>query len=442
MMINNTFYKATAAIESNTVANRGILDIGGWLAPNVLMANNKDERKERLNKHGGYFLLAVLSPFVFMPLANRSSLKLLGVTKNLFGKESHIIQLSKKKLANNAGEMVKGIEELGKKGIENLFGKKIKIEKEFKAILNRFPDKEELRKKLIAAQKFQFMADFIPLGFIAGSIPWMTNDITKKQTGRSGFTAEFEMADKQYTEKMAEKHEKTKHKKMLAACAITLGNTLLIPTIVAKSLTTKTPGSFASVIKRNAHLFDYTKGIFVSLLPYFLIDVFADIPHWILASRDKHEMKDTSVRFGVALSIFFGGDYLLNNVVGRGLDRWRGTKLMNDDNFKNAGFFKKFLMPVNKFDKIKELEKVPENILKRTQKYAVGMYWGNMLAIMLALGFGTPYVLNKILKANIKNDMNNDKNDSHTTKALKNFKTFIEQNDINSSNLLIKFKCT
>jgi len=409
--VSNSFlYKTSAGIQNNTVANRGILDLGGWLIPNVIMANNKDERQERLTKYGAYFALAMISPFVFVPMANRSALKLLGITKKFSGKEAHIIQLSKKYLANNEKEMEEGIKNLSENGIEKTFGSgTINVEKEFNSILNRFPDKEVLRQKLISAQKIQFMSDFVPLGFLAGSIPWLANDRTKKTTGRSGFTAEFKMADKEYTEKQAATHEKTKHKKMLYAYATTLGMMALIPTIIAKSLATKTPGSFASKIKKNAHLFDYTKGIFLGMLPYFLIDILADIPHWLLSCRDKHETKDSSIRFGVALSIFFGGDYLLNNMAGRMLDKKFKTKLMDDEKHKK-GFFRKFLMPVNSLDKLKNMKNVSPEILKRTQKLAVGMYWGNMAAIMLILGFGTPYLLNKLLKKNIEKDLkqNND----------------------------------
>jgi hypothetical protein len=398
-LTNNLIYKTSSSVQANTVMNRGILDVGGWLIPNVLMANNKDEQKERLIKYGTYLLLATFSPFIFIPFANRSSLKLLKVTKNFLGKESNIIQIQKEHLAKSA--LIPKNAEALKNEIISL-GEKLNSKKEFHSILKNNPNMEDLRIKIIKAQKYQFMMDFLPLGFAAGSIPWISNYITKKQTGRSGFTAEFGMADKEYTDKMSEKHEKTKHKKMWLAYLTSAISTALIPNVIQKAFTTQKPGQFSKIIKNNAHLFDYRKGIFINLLPYALIDILADIPHWIFASRDKHEMKDNSIRFAVALSIFFGGDYFLNNITGRAFDSFGKTKLMNDKKYKDAGFFKKFMMPVHSLEELKNLKNIPEKTLKNTQKIALGMYWGNMIAIMLALGFGVPYLLNKTLKDEVQ----------------------------------------
>ena len=40
-------YNITAQVQENTVLNRGLLDIGGYAIPQIIMSNNKDEKIER-----------------------------------------------------------------------------------------------------------------------------------------------------------------------------------------------------------------------------------------------------------------------------------------------------------------------------------------------------------------------------------------------------------
>ena len=55
-------YSLTSYIESNTVVNRAILELGGYAAPNVIMANNKVEARERAEKAALFFGFSILLP--------------------------------------------------------------------------------------------------------------------------------------------------------------------------------------------------------------------------------------------------------------------------------------------------------------------------------------------------------------------------------------------
>jgi len=37
------------------------------------------------------------------------------------------------------------------------------------------------------------------------------------------------------------------------------------------------------------------------------------------------------------------------------------------------------------------------------------MYWGNFLLIMMGLGFGVPYITNKMLRTKVKEDLQKEK---------------------------------
>lgn len=60
---NGTALNVCAAIESNILLNKGITDIGGFVVPQAIMSNNKDEAAERVFKSMLYFIFTFVSPF-------------------------------------------------------------------------------------------------------------------------------------------------------------------------------------------------------------------------------------------------------------------------------------------------------------------------------------------------------------------------------------------
>ena len=100
-MITNTnhhspqqFQGITSFIESRVLINKALLDASADV-PVVIMANNKNERRERFNRVAIGWSLGFLSPFITLPLTNRLALKYVAKTyKNFFNKENKIIEIS------------------------------------------------------------------------------------------------------------------------------------------------------------------------------------------------------------------------------------------------------------------------------------------------------------------------------------------------------------
>lgn len=401
MIQPNAFYNLSSRIESNAIFNRCLMDIGGWEAPVCIMANNDTERRERICKSTLYVLGTFASPLLLMPLLNKRYLYKNGIIKNLKDKSVDIIQLSNKHLAGSTEQFINGVKELGKE---------LKREKEFKNILDNFKGREhELKESMIKIKSNIMRADMLFTGLTVGAIPWFINDISKLITGRKGYSGEFLLADKDYTDKLNQKHDKMKPKLMLGMASAIVANSIFWPAMLKKGMLNKNPNKFLKFFKNNAAIFDYKKGMFMSLATYALLELFGNSPSWVLATRDKHERKNMAIQLLIGDALFFGGDFILNNITGRTFDKFCGTKLMNREKFSGSTFFKKLLMPTNSLEKLKKLEANGEKSLAKTKKYALGMYWGNFLIIMLGLGFGVSSLTNKILRIKVKEDLEKEK---------------------------------
>ena len=61
------FYNATQELNSSVMLSRAVIDLFGCDIPWAVMANNKQERKERIRKAGSFYAVAWLSPFLTLP---------------------------------------------------------------------------------------------------------------------------------------------------------------------------------------------------------------------------------------------------------------------------------------------------------------------------------------------------------------------------------------
>lgn len=397
-----SLYGITSTIQNYTILNRGLMEIGGVAVPQAAMANNKVEAKERISKSALFFSSTFLSPFLMLPLLNRTGLRAFKITKGLKSHEHQIIQLSNKYLDGNLKNMREGINELS----GSLKKTKLFKNADFSRFL-KMDDKElEItRKKLIKAKNSILFADFMYTGIIAGSIPWGVNQITKLFTKRSGFSAEYAMADKSYTDKNAEKFEKNKNRRYLGFIATTTAAAAVTSLLVASSLLKKNLKGLLKNVQKHADNFDYTNGISMKLLPCFLMDLFGACVGEYLSCRDDYERRDFAIRGAFIVSVFYMGDQLLNNMTGRIIDKFAKTKIINREKKSWLGH------PVRKLDEIKNLKNVDAKTLSRTKKFATGMYWTNLGVCMATLGFALPYALNKLLKNSVKEDMKNQQSE-------------------------------
>lgn len=414
--MNSSLYSITTNVQNNMILNKGLLEMGGLTIPSTIMANNKVEARERAEKGGLYFGVSFLSPLVLLPIWNKTFLKQQGISEKFSKDEANIMSLSKKYLSRDTKYMEKGIDKLketlkddnAKKGIDN--------------ILKKFNNKEVLRHKLIKANRNVLFADFLTTGAMLGSISWASNYLTKKKTGQDGFSAEYNMADKKYVEQKAQDYVKNKRKNILVESGIVGLTSLAVPAIAHKGMTSNATSKIGKFLKRNIGNFDYHKGIYMSRFLLAAITLSSDVPSILLSSRDKEERKYNTIKTAAVFTTFMGGDLILNNVAAKIIDKTAGTKLVNKDKIKtDSSLWKKITAPINSFNEIKEKLKDSPKLLKKTKRAGVAMFWGNFALLTGLLGFGIPFILNKMVKKKVQEDLANQKMttkniESHTPK--------------------------
>lgn len=429
----NSLYNLSSYIQSNATLNRATMETFGVEIPYIIMANNKDERVERSFRACFFIIASFLAPLVSMPTLNKMFLKKEGLLEH--PEEKHILQISKEYLAKNEKFMLEGIEKT-KEELKNTKKEKFKnVSLHFENILKRFPEdksKEILRQKLIKVHKNVFLADFLIASMCAISVPWVANYLTEKRTKRIGYVGEFKIADSNYTDKMAEKHKKLKKTK--------IGISVAIPVLVASGLSNMIKksmlhpeeklGKIGRYLKRNINMFDYKNAIYMSKMGYLAVMYAGDLPAYMLACRDKHELKMRTTAWAFILVALFGGDFALNNMVGRACDKHLGTQLINRDNVKKSGFFRDFLLDINSFEKLNKMAKVSP----QTKKAALAMYWGNLALTTILMGFGVSAITNSNMKKDVKKDLVKLKEKSNLYAfQIKNSKSLVEwQNNINN----------
>lgn len=397
-------YNLTNQIQENTLLNRGLLDVGGLAVPQIIMSNNKDEKIERGVMETIYFVSSFMAPYLILPFFNKTFLKRNGIVKDFSNNERKIIEVSKKYLVKDAKFMVDGIRETAKK-IEHEAakqGKKIRVVQDFENVLARFKGKErELKDKLIKAHDGILCSDFLSTALMWCFTPWASMQVTKLRTNRSGFSATYAMIDEEQSRKNAEKHERDKRKKMLTSAAIGIIPAIAFSKIVTAGL--KAQGN--NIIKKCAENFNYTKGIFPSKTIFGAIWLLSDFPSQVVSARDKYERRDRMIRNMSQILVFFGSDFLLNNIFGRLSDKYLKTEIMEKTGInEHSGFWKRLSKQPKSFSAIEDLKELSPNILKRTKTVGASLYWVTLLANMAILGFALPSFLNKMLKKSVKAD--------------------------------------
>ena len=377
---NSGISTAAAFLEENVMLNKAVLDASVDI-PFVCLANNRIERKERLRRVSVNYTLCFLSPFLTLPLTNRLAMKHIAkMTPKFMSKEANLIQLSNKYLKNK---------ELTKEGIELLSKEK---NTNYSEIIKKFGgDYEKIRQNLINAKISILSFDFL---FSSGSVTGMAllnNKLTKKETNTNGYSAEFELADKETVEQRAEKYKKTEpiRKGIIAGL---LGSVTALPFAIKKGLLSQKTDGIAGFIKKYADKFDYTNGIFMKRLPLFLF-ITASQGGLGLASRNQTELKNNLLLSSTGIAIYFGGDILVNSLLSQLSDKFLKTEII-DKSAPQKGINKLFpkTVPI-------------KNLKGKSQKIAAVNFFINLAILAVLYGFGIPKLMNKI----VRKDLNKEK---------------------------------
>lgn len=374
----NPIISATSYIEDRVLLNKALLDASTDVAT-VINTNNKNERIERIRRFAVAWGVAFLTPLVTLPLTNRLAMKHVAkLTPKLISKENNLIELSNKFLSSK---------EAVKEGIEKL--SKDKKTDYSKIIENCGGDYEKIRQRLINAKMSVLSFDFLFTSMTLGSIGFINRLITRKKTGRDGFSAEFNMADKDAIEQRAEKYKKTeKLREAIFIPAVIL--LAMAPLLLRKGL--NATGKTADFIKKYADKFDYNDGVFMKRLPFLMMTLIADIGI-LLSSRNKTEVKDNAVRLSASQAAFFGGDIVIGSALAAISDKIFKTELLDKNCSKN--WINRIIPPIK-----------PVRTLKGKDKaIAAGLFWINMGALFTIMGVGIPKMLNKMIKKDVDKDL-------------------------------------
>ncbi|MDR1169176.1 MAG: hypothetical protein LBK53_09875 [Heliobacteriaceae bacterium] len=404
------FYNFSADFERNVLMNRaliaGVNDVA-WVA----MANNNVERWEKIRRFSVGLTLSFLAPILTLPLSNRIGMKYGAKLTKSFRSDNHKAVHLSNEFLGSADKMKEGLEILKNKytfsPLERLWstitGKKLERKPlDFNELLEKCGnDPEKLRRKLVNTKAGILAADVILSSLPFGSIGFVNNRITKKKSGQSGFSAEFKMADKELVEKRAQNYEKTWKKRYAVFAGSVAAMTVGLPLLIRGGLLSKNP---KALMKKNAHLFDYEKGIYMSRLSLTLFGVLLGHFGNFLATRNKTELKDNILRYGLTDTIFLGGDLLLASVFMNMSDKLFDTKLTKE----KKNLIQKVL------PKYKSLEEVGKEGKSLDKKVRLGVYWANLAIITAIVGFGVPAFVNSVIRKDVEKDKQKQNKNSNT----------------------------
>lgn len=378
-------YGITTALEENILLNKALFDLTGSDIPWVIMANNKEERRERINRGALSVMMVFVSPLLALPFVNRFAMRnISGLSSKFFSKDYNAVKLSNKYLVN-AKETKKGLKELSKE---------LKID--FSHMLRKAGGYEALRKKIATAKNIVLGFDLLMVAGVFGHIGFYNGWQTKKKTGQLGFSAELEMADKEIIEKRAKKQEEIRKIKYAGFLSVLAATSIALPIVIKKGLSSTKETKLVKYIKEHAPKFDYKDAIFMSRLPMALSFIAAHTGVF-LASRNKTEMKDNAIRSTTSISIFFLGDLLLASLLGQASDKLLNTNIINREN--KGGLLNKILPPV------KSLNALKATADRRTKGVATGIFWFNFVSLATLMGFIVPKMINKIVKKDVSKDV-------------------------------------
>lgn len=395
-------------VMDNVFLNKALFDLTGSDIPWVVMANNKEERRERINRASLSVGLIFLSPFVILPFASRFAMnKITKLTPKLFSSNYNAIRLSNKYLVS-AEKTKEGLEKLAKEKtlsneLRNLYYKgikrkpipeeKIDLPELLKSVNG---DYDKLRTKISTAKNLILGIDLLIVSGTFGHIGFFNNKQTEKKTGQIGYSAEIKMAEKEVIEGRAAKYKRNERLRYFGFLTVLAGLSVGLPLAIRHGVTTKKTSLINNFIKKHSEKFDYIDVLFMKRLPLFLSFLGAQCGIF-MASRNKTERKDNAIRGSNVLAIFFLGDLLLASLLGRASDSIAKTKIIKHDNKKS--WLNKILPPM------KELEELKATKCPKTMKNAKIIFWSNFTFLSLMMGIITPYIINKIIKKDVQQDV-------------------------------------
>ena len=116
-----------------------------------------------------------------------------------------------------------------------------------------------------------------------------------------------------------------------------------------------------------------------------------------LASRNKTELKNNLIMGASSAVVFFGGDLVINSILSNLSDKYLHTNIIDRNAPKT--FLNKIIAPTKP---IKELQGKSKNV-------AAINFFINLALLAYFYGYGTPKLMNKIIRKDLKKDAERQK---------------------------------
>lgn len=404
---NPKFSGFTDIMMDNVFLNKTLFDLTGSDIPWVVMANNKEERRERINRASLSIGLIFLPPLLILPFVNKFAMnKIVKLTSEFSSKNYNAIRLSNKYLSS-AQDAEEGLKKLSEQKtfsneLRDMYYKYIKrkpvpedkldIPELLKHVDGNY---DKLRKKIATAKNIVMAIDLLIIAGVFGHIGFYNNRQTEKKTGQIGYSAEMKMADKEVIEGRAAKYKRNEKLRYAGFLATLVGVCVGAPMVIRHGVTTQKAGKISDFIKKHCEKLDYKDTIFMKRFALFMSFLTANVGIF-MASRNKTERKDNSIRSINTLILFFGGDLLLASALGRLSDHFLKTKTIKQPDKKS--FFNKILPPM------KDLQELKATKSHQTIRNAKVIFWANFVFLSLMNGVITPHLINKIIKKDVQQD--------------------------------------
>lgn len=396
----------TDLMMDNVFLNKTLFDLTGSDIPWVVMANNKEERRERINRASLSIGLIFLPPLLVIPFVNKFAMsKIVKLTSEYSSKNYNAIRLPNKCLSS-AEKTKEGLAELAKQKtfsneLRDMYYKYVKRKPvpedklDVPELMKHVGgDYDKLRKKISTAKSIVMAVDLAIIAGVFGHIGFYNNWQTEKKTGQIGYSAEMKMADKEVIESRAAKYKRNEKIRYGAFLTALTGICVGGPILVRHGVLTNKTGKISDFIKKHCDKLDYKDTIFMKRFALFTSFLTANIGIF-MASRNKTERKDNIIRSINTLILFFCGDLLLASGLGRLSDKYLKTKMMKPG---DKSLFNKIL------PSMKDLQELKATKHPQTIRNAKTIFWANFIFLSLMNGVITPHIINKIIKKDVDAD--------------------------------------
>jgi hypothetical protein len=166
--------------------------------------------------------------------------------------------------------------------------------------------------------------DMVMINATAQTFFWSRNWVTRKVTGKNGYTGEFNYADAQTLDTTAAPYYRHRLALLAGSLGVSLGSTMAITaTILALLRSTKAAGpGLVGQLKQALHNgFNHEEGIYMSKWALSLSYLFNYNLPALFASRDRHERREYLIESIASQCMFTLGDDFITGGLAKHLDR-------------------------------------------------------------------------------------------------------------------------